>query len=220
MITNIFSIFDPTNFFFPILTFWYFLIIPFNPFISSNTKIFIWIEKIFFFIRAEIKNLRKSYYSTFFLVPVFFIVLIINVISLIPSTYCLTAQCSIVIPFTFIFWLIIFFYAIFSKTNNFLCHLVPQGSPVALIPVMVLIESIRILIRPITISVRLIANITAGHLLIHLLSSFSIYIRKINFLFIFLIIIFSFILIILEIGVAFIQRYILCTLLTLYSSEN
>jgi len=49
---------------------------------------------------------------------------------------------------------------------------VPQGTPYVLTPFIVLIELTRILIRPITLSVRLSANITAGHLLLSILVSF------------------------------------------------
>ena len=93
----------------------------------------------------------------------------------------------------------------------------PIGSPVPLIPIIVLIEIIRNLIRPITLSVRLVANIIAGHLLLHLVSTYICYIFPSPL--IFTVIPASFILTTLEIGVAFIQRYIACTLIALYSNE-
>jgi F0F1-type ATP synthase membrane subunit a len=75
---------------------------------------------------------------------------------------------------------------------------------------MVLIEIIRQLIRPITLSVRLAANLTAGHLILSLLASLSFVYR-----------VFSQIpLIILEILVALVQPFVFCILLYLYFSEN
>ncbi|MBO1764398.1 F0F1 ATP synthase subunit A [Escherichia coli] len=109
--------------------------------------------------------------------------------------------------------MIIFFLT--KKINSFLTHLVPEGAPALLTPALVLIELTRNLIRPITLSVRLIANITAGHLLIHLLRSLVCYIYPISPLLIPV----SIILTSLELIVAFIQAYIFCALLSLYSRE-
>ena len=47
-------------------------------------------------------------------------------------------------------------------------HLVPSGCPFILMPFIVIIESVRLIIRPITISVRLAANLTAGHIILTL----------------------------------------------------
>lgn len=81
---------------------------------------------------------------------------------------------------------------------------------------MVLIETVRNLIRPITLSVRLIANIIRGHLLIHLLSSISLFGEILFIMSIPLIII----LIVLETAVAFIQRFVFAILVTLYINET
>jgi len=95
-------------------------------------------------------------------------------------------------------------------------HLVPQGTPSALISFIVCIETIRNIIRPGTLAIRLTANIIAGHLLITLLgntgSSLASYL-------IILLLITQIILLILECAVAIIQSYVFTVLRTLYSRE-
>jgi F-type H+-transporting ATPase subunit a len=82
---------------------------------------------------------------------------------------------------------------------------------------MVLIELTRTIIRPITLCVRLTANIVAGHLLITLLNNF---LMQRSFTVLFFIGAAPFVLTILERAVAFIQAYVFVTLVTLYAREN
>ena len=96
-------------------------------------------------------------------------------------------------------------------------HLVPQGTPVVLISFIVIIESISNIIRPGTLSVRLAANIIAGHLLMTLISSTGSSLSLIILTFILLI---QCVLIILELRVAFIQAYVFTVLSTLYRVES
>ena len=98
--------------------------------------------------------------------------------------------------------------------RRFLSHLVPSGTPGALIPLIVLIELVRNFIRPITLSVRLAANIVAGHLLIRLVNSGGLNISILLF-----IIIGGITLFFLEVAVAFIQGYVFSTLRIIYLSE-
>jgi len=51
-----------------------------------------------------------------------------------------------------------------------MAHLIPLNTPIILTPFLVLIETIRIIIRPLSLSIRLTANLIAGHLLITLLN--------------------------------------------------
>lgn len=95
-------------------------------------------------------------------------------------------------------------------------HLVPLGTPIILMPFIVLIESIRNIIRPITLSVRLAANLTAGHLLLILLGESIVNSR---ILIIIAVTAAQFALITLEAAVAVIQAYVFATLSTLYASE-
>jgi F-type H+-transporting ATPase subunit a len=104
-----------------------------------------------------------------------------------------------------------------NNTNHILSHLVPQGTPNALIIFIVIIELVRNLIRPVTLCVRLTANLIAGHLLITLLGNFII---RINVTLIPVIILAPIVLTTLESAVAFIQSYVFVTLITLYRSET
>lgn len=102
-----------------------------------------------------------------------------------------------------------------TPQENF-AHLVPLGTPSALVPFMVLIEIIRSLIRPLTLSVRLAANMIAGHLLFTLISSRG---RLASVPLLSVILIAVFLLSILETAVRLIQAYVFRLLGTLYLSE-
>jgi len=101
--------------------------------------------------------------------------------------------------------------------NINIAHLVPEGTPAALIPLMVVIESVRLIIRPFTLAVRLGANIIAGHLLLRLLGGQGARLR-ITILIFLLVAIFA--LITLEGAVACIQAYVFTILSTLYLREH
>jgi ATP synthase subunit 6 len=96
-----------------------------------------------------------------------------------------------------------------------LSHLVPQRTPNFLIPFIVIIELVRRLIRPMTLSVRLTANIIAGHLLIVLLGNQATQIKIFPIL-----MVTQVLLIVLERSVAVIQSYVFSTLMTLYIRET
>ena len=97
-----------------------------------------------------------------------------------------------------------------------LAHLVPTGTPGALMPIMVIIESVRNIIRPGTLSVRLGANMMAGHLLLTLLGSQGPTSASVVLL---LLIVALILLLILEVGVACIQSYVFTVLRSLYLNE-
>jgi F-type H+-transporting ATPase subunit a len=87
-------------------------------------------------------------------------------------------------------------------------HLIPVGTPVVLISFIVLIETVRNFIRPWSLSIRLMANIISGHLLISLLGDCGFFLIFLQIgLFIF------------EFFVCFIQGYVFSALLTIYSRE-
>lgn len=214
MITNLFSIFDPSNF--SIRTAWILPnIIVWIPLLVINSKIIKLFSKFFRAIWNEIFTITKSVKATWYVIPLFQLFLLINLFSILPSRFCITAQIAVVLPIGVIAWFTTIIYAISHKLNSLLSHLTPEGSPIVLSPFLVIIEIVSNIIRPITISVRLIANITAGHLLIHLLREFVCHIYPLSFVFLPV----SLILTTLELIVCLIQAYIFCALLSIYSRE-
>jgi len=98
-----------------------------------------------------------------------------------------------------------------------IAHLVPLGTPVALMSFIVLIESVSNVIRPITLSVRLAANMIAGHLLLTLLGNQGV---GAGYGVVLVVVSRQFLLLTLEAAVAIIQSYVFMTLRVLYSSET
>jgi len=153
---------------------------------------------------------------SFILNGLFFFILYSNFIGLFPYIFTSTSHLTITVRLILPLWLgyIIFYLA--KGTNFFLSHLVPRGTPYALMPFIVIIEIVRRLIRPLTLSVRLAANIIAGHILISLVSSPLILAPTFMFGCIFFTLI---ALVVLELAVSIIQSYVFGTLLSLYIIE-
>merc|ERR1712210_296431 len=107
-------------------------------------------------------------------------------------------------------------FSIKNQYNRLFAHLVPSGTPVALIPDIVIIETVRNVIRPGTLSIRLAANIVAGHLLLTLLGSQGPAARG---LVIIGLIVSLILLLCLELAVACIQAYVFAILRSLYLNE-
>lgn len=97
----------------------------------------------------------------------------------------------------------------------FLGHIVPSGAPQAILFILVAIELIRNLIRPITLAVRLSANMLAGHMLIAVVNS---YLRLSPA--VVLVASFAIFMVVLEICVALIQAYVITSLRILFFRES
>lgn len=106
------------------------------------------------------------------------------------------------------------------KTKTSLAHFLPQGTPLTLIPILVIIETISLFIQPIALAVRLTANITAGHLLIHLIGGATLALIDINISVSFITFVILVLLTILEFAVALIQAYVFTLLVSLYLHDN
>lgn len=172
------------------------------------------------FIISDFIKINNFMYSINLLFLIILLILSINLIDLFPFSFCLNSQLYYLFFLRTIFWLSCIFFSINLYFNKFIFHFTPLGCPMILSPLIVIIEILSLFIRPITLRVRISANLLAGHLILHLLSDFSFFLIKINFSFFFISIILILILSALEIGVSIIQSYIFFTLINIYLSEN
>lgn len=109
--------------------------------------------------------------SIFIFLRFFFFIFFSNLIGLLPYVFTGSSHMVFTLTFALPIWLGRIIWSIKNQYNNLFAHLVPTGTPVALMPVMVIIETVRNIIRPGTLSIRLAANMVAGHLLLTLLGS-------------------------------------------------
>ena len=150
------------------------------------------------------------------LTRLFVFILIRNLGGLLPYVFTPHAHLSVTLSMGLPFWTGYVLFSAVTHPRLTLAHLVPTGTPNILVPFIVLIELISNLIRPLTLRVRLAANIVAGHLLLSLLrlpaptgtilvlACLGIPLVLLTFL---------------ELGVSFIQSYVFITLSSLYISE-
>uniref|UniRef100_UPI00315C6756 ATP synthase F0 subunit 6 n=1 Tax=Allonothrus sinicus TaxID=3138099 RepID=UPI00315C6756 len=149
-------------------------------------------------------------------ITMFVSILPMNFLALYPQIFSPTAHLTITLPLSLTTWMTIMAFGWIKNTNHMLSHLLPQGTPVALMNFMVMIELVSNLIRPITLCVRLTANMIAGHLLMSLLGNALLSLSAPS---ITLSLLAPTILAILESAVACIQAYVFMTLITLYTAE-
>nr|AKA97992.1 ATPase subunit 6 [Dendropicos griseocephalus]AQS27637.1 ATP6 [Dendropicos griseocephalus]AQS27675.1 ATP6 [Dendropicos griseocephalus]AQS27677.1 ATP6 [Dendropicos griseocephalus]AQS27678.1 ATP6 [Dendropicos griseocephalus] len=148
------------------------------------------------------------------------LLLSINLLGLLPYTFTPTTQLSMNMALAFPLWLATLLTGLRNQPSASLGHLLPEGTPTPLIPALILIETTSLLIRPLALGVRLTANLTAGHLLIQLISTASTALLSIMPAISILTTTILLLLTILEVAVAMIQAYVFVLLLSLYLQEN
>nr|YP_009652592.1 ATP synthase F0 subunit 6 [Steno bredanensis]QCF45879.1 ATP synthase F0 subunit 6 [Steno bredanensis] len=143
-----------------------------------------------------------------------------NLLGMLPHSFTPTTQLSMNLGMAIPLWAGTVFIGLRNKTKTSLAHLLPLGTPTFLIPMLVMIETISLFIQPLALAVRLTANITAGHLLLHLIGSTTLALTNINLFTALITFIILTLLVILEFAVALIQAYVFTLLVSLYLQDN
>nr|UPE50030.1 ATP synthase F0 subunit 6 [Sinocyclocheilus wenshanensis] len=143
-----------------------------------------------------------------------------NMLGLLPYTFTPTTQLSLNLGFAVPMWLATVIIGMRNQPTVALGHLLPEGTPILLIPVLIIIETISLFMRPLALGVRLTANLTAGHLLIQLIATAVFVLLPMMPVVAILTAALLFMLTLLEVAVAMIQAYVFVLLLSLYLQEN
>ncbi|HZC80680.1 MAG TPA: F0F1 ATP synthase subunit A [Nitrospiraceae bacterium] len=170
------------------------------------------------FIRSMIMDTMGKDGMRFFplIATLFLFILFSNLIGLIPGTYTVTSQIIVTAVFSCLVYGLSLVIGFWIHGIKFLGILIPPGTPGWLLPLMIPIELISQLARPISLAVRLFANMTAGHVMLAVLFSLTIggglLIGWLPFAF--TVAIYG-----LEFGIAFIQAYIFSILTCVYLGD-
>nr|YP_007475272.1 ATP synthase F0 subunit 6 [Amoya chusanensis]AGC93506.1 ATP synthase F0 subunit 6 [Amoya chusanensis] len=144
----------------------------------------------------------------------------LNMLGLLPYTFTPTTQLSMNMGLAVPLWLATVLMGMRNQPTASLGHLLPEGTPVPLIPVLIIIETISLFIRPLALGVRLTANLTAGHLLMQLIATAAFVLLSLMPAAAIVTMMVLFLLTILEVAVAMIQAYVFVLLMSLYLQEN
>ena len=147
----------------------------------------------------------------------FTFILLCNCLGMMPYSFTATSQVAVTLSIAMMCFLIITIFAIVRNGFGGFIHMfLPSGVPWWMAPVIFLIELFSFLIRPITLSVRLFANMVAGHVLLKVIAGFIISLGIVGTIpFLFSIVMTGF-----ELFVAVLQAYIFAILVCAYLSET
>ena len=166
-------------------------------------------------IEGSIGHEGKKFFPLIF--SIFTFILLCNFLGMTPYGFTATSQVAVTLSLAIMCFLIITIYAIIRNGFGGFIHMfLPSGVPIWMAPLIFVIELFSFLIRPITLSVRLFANMVAGHVLLKVIAGFIISLGALGALpFLFSIVMTGF-----ELFVAVLQAYIFSVLVCAYLSET
>ena len=166
-------------------------------------------------IEGSIGHEGKKFFPLIF--SIFTFILLCNCLGMTPYSFTATSQVAVTLSLAIMCFFIITIYAIIRNGFGGFIHMfLPSGVPIWMAPIIFVIELFSFLIRPITLSVRLFANMVAGHVLLKVIAGFIISLGVLGALpFLFSIVMTGF-----ELFVAVLQAYIFSVLVCAYLSET
>jgi F-type H+-transporting ATPase subunit a len=177
------------------------------------------------FIADMIRSAAGEHGLKFFplVFSLFMFVLFSNLVGLIPYTFSVTSQIVITASLALLVFFTVIIHGFWQHGLHFLKLFAPSGIPIYILPMIVVIEIMSFLARPISHSVRLFANILAGHITLKLVAGFVTMIGAFGFagwLGATLPLVFTVALFALELLVAFLQAYVFAILTCIYLNDS
>jgi F-type H+-transporting ATPase subunit a len=123
-------------------------------------------------LRDNVGNAGRKYFP--FVFTLFMFILFCNLIGMIPYTFTVTSHIVVTFALAAVVFIGVTVIGFIRNGAGFLKLFVPSGVPIFLLPLLVLIEFISYLTRPISLSVRLFANMMAGHTMLKVFGGFVV----------------------------------------------
>src|SRR5690606_6619700 len=150
-----------------------------------------------------------------FLCTLFFFILMCNLLGMVPGGYTATSNVNVTAALAGMTLVMMVVSGVVAQGPiGYIKHLVPAGTPAALAPLLIVIETLGLFVKPVALMIRLCANMTAGHIVILVMLGF-IFVFK-SLLVAPLAIPLAVAITVLEIIVAFIQAYVFTLLTSLF----
>ena len=156
-----------------------FLVISLHVIANNNTKLVpskwsIALESSFAsvssMVRDQIGSLNEIYLP--FIYSLFFFILIANLTGNVPYSYAITTSIIVTLSLSFTILIGVTILGLYIHNLKFFAFFIPNGCPLALVPLLVLIELLSYSARAFSLGIRLFANLCAGHTLLKILSTF------------------------------------------------
>ena len=121
-------------------------------------------------VRDQIGSLNEVYLP--FIYSLFFFILIANLTGNVPYSYAVTTSIIVTLSLSFTILIGVTILGLYIHNLKFFAFFIPNGCPLALVPLLVLIELLSYSARAFSLGIRLFANLCAGHTLLKILSTF------------------------------------------------
>jgi F-type H+-transporting ATPase subunit a len=162
-------------------------------------------------VKDNVGSEGKKYFP--FIFSLFLFILFGNLWGMFPYSFTFTSHIAVTFALSLVVFITVTLIGLFKHGVRFFRLFFPEGVPLAIAPILIPIEIIAYLFRPITLAVRLFANMMAGHMVLKLFGGFTVAIGVLGFWapFMFMIFFTAF-----EIFVAFLQAYVFTILTCIY----
>jgi len=171
-------------------------------------------------VKSQIGSSNERYLP--FIYSLFFFIIFSNLLGNVPYNYTLTTSIIVSLGLSFTIFIGVTILAVHKHKIAFFSFFIPSGTPLGLVPLLVLIEFISYIARAFSLGVRLFANMTAGHTLLKILSGLLMKLFGLGTIMFFVTLIpFSIFISLcgLEIAVSIIQAYVFCILVCSYLKD-
>ena len=166
-------------------------------------------------VRQNVGQEGKKYFP--FIFTIFMFVLFLNMLGMMPYSFTVTSHIAVTFALAFLIFLLVTIVGFVKHGFGFFGYFAPKGVPVFMLPLLVVIEVISYFTRPISLSVRLFANMMAGHTMLKVFSGFVLSLGFVGgWLPLGVMVAFTG----LEILIAFLQAYVFTILTCIYLNDS